>query len=210
MAGALLSIFKRPDQRLVGPAPEDGGLLLDAVLTETIEHEAAMTQFPVEIGADISDHLILRPVTYVFQGAVSDHALHWGTTQYNHTDSTTRHLAAYAILRDIWAAREPFTMRHGFLELEDCVLVSFKPVKDADTSNMLIFEARIQQAIIVETREEAVTEDQVAAGGQAEGSVPPENTGPQTGKPAGTLASGIADAVSDMTASAAEYLEGLF
>jgi hypothetical protein len=158
---------------------------------ETIEHDANMTKHPIELGADISDHVILEPVTYVFQGVVSDHPLKWNTTAYQQFAKETRHLSAYSILRTLHRTREPFTMSHGFLETENAVLLGFRSEKDPAKANVFQFEARIQEAIIVESEEVSITEEMVAAGDQGEGARPPADAGPQTGEPVGTLLSSI-------------------
>lgn len=168
-------IFNQRIQRLIGPAPEQGGLLLDAVMQEEIGHEAIKTAFPIELGAEINDHLIQKPGLYSLRGVVSDHPIKWRHTDYQHADATTRHLSAYAILRDLWNARETFSILTGFLTIETAVLVSFKAEKTAATANTFDFQAQIDEMVIVQTSETAIDSSSTSA--DAEGLVPVQDGG---------------------------------
>ncbi len=165
-------------QRRIGPSPEEGGLELDAVLQEQIGHEAIKTAFPIELGAEINDHLIQRPGLYSMRGFVSDNPILWEHTDYQHAKADTRSLSAYAILRDLWNARETFTILTGFLTLENAVLVAFNAEKTAGTANTFTFDAQIDEMVIVDTGPEtAVTSSDVAP--DAEGAVPEQDAGKQ-------------------------------
>ena len=165
-------------QRLIGPSPEEGGLLLDSVQFEKIGHEAIKTAFPIELGAEIGDHLIQRPGLYSLRGVVSDRPLKWFHTDYQHIDSSTRHLSAYAILRDLWNARETFSITTGFLTIPVAVLVAFESEKTAKTANSFDFVAQIDEMVIVETSETQIDESSVAT--DAAGLVPVQDGGTKT------------------------------
>lgn len=180
--GFKLKIFSPRIQRLLGPDPAEGGLLLDAVLEETIGHEALKTAFPIELGTEINDHLIMKPGLYTMIGTVTDHPILWKHTDYQHGDADTRHLSAYAILRDLWIARELFSIETGFLSIETAVLVAFIAKKTPATAHTFTFNAQVDEMVIVQTQELALSPEDVAAG-QAEGSLPEADAGPQQLQP---------------------------
>jgi hypothetical protein len=164
---SILKLLAKNTQRTIGPTDERG-LLLDAVLRESVTHTSKVTAYPIEKGADISDHIIIEPTSYTMTGSVSDSPMRWKATEYNHTDASTRNLSAYAILRDLHLSRTVFDIEHGFLEMKDCVMVSFISEKDASTANVFRFDATVRQLNIVKTIEVSVTADMVAIGEQAE------------------------------------------
>lgn len=158
-----VTLFNRRIQRLLGPPVSEGGLLLDAVLQEEVAHEAKKTAFPIELGADISDHLILLPGLYSMRGVVTDHPILWKATSYQHSDAKTRHLSAYAILRDLWVSRATFSITTGFLTIDNAALVAFKAVKVAGSANKFDFEAKVDEMPIVSTIEQPVDAASVSA-----------------------------------------------
>lgn len=175
-----LIIFPRR-QRLLGPSLEEGGLLLDAVIEESVQRSFEMTSFPIELGADITDHVIRKPRVYTMTGAVSDHPLYWPTDYFN-TRGSTRHLSAWSILEDLADRREPFNVKGGFLDMPDMVIIDLVPRKTADTGDSLIFDAVLQEALIVETRQVTITQDMVDAGDTGEGSIPEDHRGTTAGE----------------------------
>lgn len=72
---ALTSIFARTPPRIgIG----DEWLTFDAVIEDALEFTVDYTQFPIEIGADASDHGIIRPATQVMTVAISNNPLSTG------------------------------------------------------------------------------------------------------------------------------------
>jgi len=181
---SLLTLFSKSPQSFIGPDPASGGsgLLLDAVLTEQIDHESKVTSFPVEIGADITDHVIIEPSTYRITGIVTDTPIHWSATKYNNSDAKTRSVSAYEILRELWKSRELFSIKTGFLIIKDVVLLSFSTLKDPARASVFQFDAVIQQINIVSSKEATITEAQRATAAAA--ATPEENLGPQQGEDA--------------------------
>ncbi len=208
---SVVTLLQRRPQRLLGPSPEEGGLLIDAVLEEAIALEADYTTHPIEIGAEITDHVIPKPGVYTLTGVVSDHPLKWFTTSYQHGDSRIRHLSAYAILRDLFATQQLFDIEQtGYLDLEDVFLAGFTSKKDASLAHTFRFEATVVQIIVVETKERKITADMVDAGTQAEQVIEPEPGGQINGEET-TLLKDIKDAIAGGAKSAfesiAEYFE---
>jgi hypothetical protein len=55
-----------------GSGVQIGGMTLDATLVETHQFTAAVTDYEVEDGSVITDHIHLKPVTLLIEGVVSD------------------------------------------------------------------------------------------------------------------------------------------
>ena len=155
---SLITLFSHKPQRLLGPAAEDGGLPLDAVLTESIEHNSKVTEFPIEIGADINDHVIAEPEVYVMTGIVSDTPITWGSTTYESTSQATRSLSAYEILQKLWLAGTVFSIKTGYLEIQDVVIQKFSTAKDTSRASVFEFSATIKKLNLVSIgADEAIT-----------------------------------------------------
>lgn len=75
-------------------------VLFDASLDENYTTEVTPTEFPVEGGAIISDHLIRKPFELPFKGIISDHPL--GTEGANLAEGAT--VAASALLPPLGVA----------------------------------------------------------------------------------------------------------
>lgn len=179
---SLITLFSKGPQSFIGPDPAEGGdgLLLDAVLSEQLEHEAKVTSFPIEIGADINDHVIIEPQTYSLTGIVTDTPIHWSATSYQHGDAKTRSTSAYGILQALWKSREVFSVKTGFSTLDDVVLLKFSTIKDPIRASVFQFDAVIQQLNLVSRKEVTITEEQRDAAAAA--ATPEESSGHQQGE----------------------------
>jgi hypothetical protein len=154
--GDLLRLTFGPGvQRLLGPPvggpPGESGVLLDAVLKEEVEHDAEVTEFPIEIGAAINDHVIVRPPIYVMTGVVTDTPHRFPQTNYGQSDDSSRSSAAWAMLVALHARALPFEITTNFQVYGDMVIQNLKSKKDAATRNVITFEARLRQLNIVST-----------------------------------------------------------
>lgn len=200
---SIVTLIAPKKQRVLGPITDEGGLKLDAVLQEAFEIEVDVTQYPIEKGADISDHAIVKPAIYTLTGVVTDNPLKWSSTSYQHSDSRVRHLSAFAILRDLANNQQLFDLEAtGFLPLENCVLAGFHSEKDAVKAHTFNFDAIVKVINVVETEVVAITADMVAAGDQAEAATDVQDAGPQSPVEQTTLLndiiSGVTNAVSGL------------
>lgn len=193
----LSLITSTHEQRRIGPPqlgpPGESGVLLDAVIEEGIDHGVSVTSFPVELGADISDHAILEPQRYTMRGVVSDIPITWRSTEYEHIDAKTRSLSAYALLRDLQIAREPFAIETGFLRYESMVIERLTASKDTSRENHFDFSAQLIQVRIVENQVSVITPEQLQEGQAREQGGPVADKGRQSGQPTTSLAVDIVD-----------------
>jgi hypothetical protein len=194
---SILSLLSREPQRLLGPSPEEGGLLIDAVITESFKKESDVTMFPIELGAEISDHIIPKPAEYVMKGIISDHPMQWRFTKYASLDSSIRHLSAFSILLELMTSRQVFDIKNtGYLDLDDVVITGITSQKTAQTTNELNFEATLRVLNIVSTSIVPVTPGMVAVNTPAEGQTPEAAGGAApTAPPTSSLASDILGAL---------------
>ncbi len=173
--GDLLRLTFGPGiQRFLGPPvggpPGESGIFLDAVLKEEVEHDAEITEFPVEFGAAINDHVIVKPPIYVMTGVVTDTPHRFAGTDYGQSDDSSRSAAAWAQLVAVQARALPFTLRDtNFQVYDDMVIQNLKSKKDKLTRNVIIFEARLRQLHIVSTTPPAPDSDTLSEGQAASG-----------------------------------------
>ena len=100
-----------------------GGIVLDAVISETTTSNVRVTRNPVELGADINDHAIIEPKEYSLEAVVSDSPLFGvgsgdlvttsGFFGSSSDDSRTRSQAAFDALIALQESREPISIQTG-------------------------------------------------------------------------------------------------
>lgn len=160
-------------------APTLGGgespLTFDAVLEDTLSTKIDYTQFPIEIGADASDHGIIRPMEYTLRGAVSNNVLTPGLTDFiggglsnffdNGVASTiaglsagflagsnqTRAGSALTTLIGLQYQRIPFDVDAVDVQLKNMVITSITRQRDPENENALEFVAELQELPLLNT-----------------------------------------------------------
>lgn len=144
------------------------GYELDVAVSEDHSFEADVTEHPVEIGADVSDHVRARPVTVTIEGIVSDtpiggiadrrgdrladvgvitvsaSAAGPGPLQFKPSDDM---LAWFDAMRE---RREPVEIRTSLRTYENMMLRSLSIPRSATNGDALRFTATFVQIIIVE------------------------------------------------------------
>lgn len=94
---SLTSIFAKNAPRI---GMGDEWITFDAVIEDALEFTVDYTQFPIELGADATDHGIIRPATQVMTVSVSNNPLSFGFASSaigfvsNFIDSAAGQLAA--------------------------------------------------------------------------------------------------------------------
>ena len=140
-----------------------GGIILDAVISESTVSNVRVTRNPIELGADINDHAIIEPKEYNLEAVVSDSPLFGvgsgtlitdsGFFGSSSTDSKTRSQAAYDALIAIQEAREPIDLQTGLKQYSNMLLSNITVNQDKDTSNAIFFTAKLIEVIIARTEE---------------------------------------------------------
>lgn len=164
-----------------------GGIVLDAVISETTTSNVRVTRNPVELGADINDHAIIEPKEYSLEGVVTDSPLiGLGAIQQigslftssgffgaSSEDSRTRSQAAFDSLIAIQEAREPITIQTGLKQYDNMLISNITVTQDKDKSRAIFFTAKLTEIILTSTQEIEFPQDSLLADGtQQQGSSP--------------------------------------
>jgi hypothetical protein len=162
--GLFSLIFGSKRRVRIGNAVSDdflpiGAVQLDASLNETHSGSVDVTQHPVEEGADITDHVRIKPETLSITGIVSNTPLIFLASL---RESPTRAEEAYEKLRDILRTREPISVITTLRQYENMVLTSMQTNRDASTGNVVNVTLNFQEIIIASS--ETVAAPEPAAG----------------------------------------------
>lgn len=141
-------------------------VVLDAVIVERFDDEYQATTNPVELGAEITDHVIKLPKRYSMDAVVSNTPLggaafeQLGDTIVDGVtgfvgDSTgtglTRAQQAYRSLVLIGDTLEPIDVQTGLDLKRNLIIERISSARNKDTSGALFFTMDLRQVIIVET-----------------------------------------------------------
>lgn len=131
------------------------GYELDVAVNEDHSFESEVTEHPVEIGADIADHVRARPITVTLEGIVSDTpigALAERRQQFTLVNGEAFALPseeALAFLLALRDAREPVTIQTSLRSYESMMLQSLQVPRSASNGEALRFTATFVQVVIV-------------------------------------------------------------
>lgn len=118
-----------------------GTVLLDAVLSEEHNFRARVTNYPIENGTFVSDHVIKDPFTLTISGIVSDTPLNIFTLGF-------RSDAAFQRLIDIYERRERISVVTGIRTYVDMIITSLNVPRDLSTGQSLTFNIELQKVIL--------------------------------------------------------------
>jgi len=125
-----------------------GELLIDAVIKETHELRANISEHPTEKGESFCDHVQTMPIHLQIEGIISSTPLTMiGTSVLNSLISDVQNLAdaAYKKLEDIFLKREPITIATTLKEYPDMVLESLTVERGGGFLSSLHFKASAKQ-----------------------------------------------------------------
>lgn len=111
---------------------------LDCSINESHAADSEVTQHPVEKGADITDHVRLKPLVVQMEGLVSDATF---------PPQAGRWRDAYRKLMTLRDQAKPFTLVTALREYTDMVLVSLTFPRDIGSADSLKFSATLQQVV---------------------------------------------------------------
>jgi hypothetical protein len=115
-----------------------GGIFLDATLTEDHQYNSRVTNYPVEDGRIISDHIINDPETVQITGIVTD-------TPLAILSSFNRSIAAFNRLIEIHRNRERITVVTGIKVYTDMVMTGLQVPRNVATGQSLTFVIDLQK-----------------------------------------------------------------
>lgn len=165
-----------------------GGIQLDAVISESHTNEVSLTNNPVELGADITDHAIIQPKKVNVVAQVSDTPL--GLAAFGQIvdlvtglfgtstgENLTRSNAAYNAMVQLQEAREPIELQTRLKLYTNMVITNIRVVQDKDTSRIVRMNIDLQEVLITESEIVQLSEDQLQEGSAREQGSPAEKTG---------------------------------
>jgi len=146
-------------------------LTFDAILEDTLSFEAETTEYPIESGANVSDHIIIKPTKWKLKGIHGNKAISPQATDFIGGALTSalgiesgvaglaaglsagllsgsdgsRASAALIGLLDLMVNRESFDVDAGDIQLKNMVLLKITRVKNPQNEDALEFEAELQE-----------------------------------------------------------------
>jgi hypothetical protein len=138
------------------------GYEIDVAVREDHSFESEVTEHPVEVGADVTDHVRARPITVTLEGIVSDTPI--GDMAQRRQEFTLVDGEAFAIpseealafLLAIRDAREPVPIQTSLRSYESMMLQSLQIPRSADNGEALRFTATFVQVILVTNQRSVV------------------------------------------------------
>lgn len=140
-----------------------GGIELDAVINETHTSEVEVTSNPVELGADITDHSIIKPKRIQITAQVSDTPLGLaalgqivdnvtGLFGSSTSENITRSTAAYSAIIQLQESREPIDIQTKLKLYSNMIITNVSVTQDKDTSRIVLMNISAQEVRIVKTK----------------------------------------------------------
>ena len=126
----------------------NGSMTLDASVEEAHEVTATITKHPIEFGANISDHMIVEPRSFILKGRISNAPLRTYSGDVL-TGATNRAAQAWYELQSLMFEKASVTIDAGLKQYENLVLESLRSAQDWKTSGVLDFEAVFREIFIV-------------------------------------------------------------
>jgi hypothetical protein len=124
---------------------ELGSLTLDASLSESHQKDAEVTEHPVELGADISDHFRPKQDQLQIEGVVSN-------TPLRGTADSARAQTAYETLVRLRKTGQMLTVVTPLESYENMALISLVVPRDPKLGEVLKFTASLKQVTIVQSQ----------------------------------------------------------
>lgn len=152
-----------------------GGVIsFDAVVEDTLEASVTYSAFPLEIGANASDHGIIQPITWTITGLASNNPLGIDPSQttgfltnffdipglsaiaglaagFLSGSNETNAGATLQLLLGLMYLREPFDIDAVDVQLSNMVITNISRTKDASNENGLEFTAELMELPLIST-----------------------------------------------------------
>jgi len=171
----MFDILKGKKRVVIQRSDADTGtyLVVEVAKSESHNMSATATQFPVENGVNISDHIINKGVVYELSGLISDDPISFlqeGTISrfkapfvdneqvYSSVVSSTRTFAkdspsknAFYLLNVLYYTKVPVNIITDLTRYKNMVMESLTVPRDQETSRALKFEARFREVLVAQS-----------------------------------------------------------
>lgn len=144
-----------------------GELIVDLSLKQEIRYSNKLTEFPIESGANITDHVITRPTKLILQGRIVENTfdivgnvqqitnLFTGNIVNNISNFargvSVKQTTAYQILQTLWQNKSLVTVTFKLDTFEDMVIEDLSFTSDSSTLDNLAFDitlVQVKQAMV--------------------------------------------------------------
>jgi hypothetical protein len=181
--GGIASIGLAFAAKLLGASPsfrKIGPITAPCTISEHHDDDLEVSDHPVELGAEVSDHAFKRPVRV---GVV----IGWGAGLLLPLS------LIYQQLLDLQASAKPFDIVTGKRSYKNMVIASIAVTTDVDSENILLIRLSCREVIIVQTQ--VTTMPPAANQASPQSTAAPQNSGTVQTAPAATVPSGGALAI---------------
>ena len=187
---SVKSVFSLPALSIIDD------IKVDTTIDEQYEDALEITDHPVQVGAQISDHSFKRPMELRLRcgwsdanssaaiGAISNFLTGSNSSTSTSGEFTGGSMAAsdyvagvYSQLLQLQETRDTFSVTTGLRVYDDVLLTSIRVRRDVTTSSALMVEATMRQVILVDTQTATVPPQADQATPQATADT--VNAGPQ-------------------------------
>lgn len=127
------------------------GYAIDAALSEDHDHEAEVTEFPVEQGGNVTDHVRIKPIVVQIKGCVSNTPI-GEVARLRTSVSLEPAEEALAFLQATFEAAKEIRIETSIKTYDNMIMESLSLPQSSDTGESLMFSASFRQVIIEENR----------------------------------------------------------
>ncbi len=153
----LIGIGSKPkatvyDGILIARTTSLDGLEFDASISENHSSEVEYPTHPVEFGADINDHRIIKPRKFTMNGIIANFQL-IDFKQFSNEDASAldRMQVGWQTLIELQTTGDPFEVISLLDILSNMQILTITTSQNKDSASWLDFTATLQEIIITET-----------------------------------------------------------
>ena len=153
-------LFGAPVRVRIGVGASDeflpaGSIEFDASITETHDSENDITQFPVEVGADITDHIRPQPERITINGIVTNTPIAFLAGV---TTSPTRAEEAYAKIKSMRDNGDLVSVVTSLRQYDNMAIESFSTLRDSQNGNVVNTTITLREIFLAQTATVAAPE----------------------------------------------------
>ena len=127
-------------------SPTYGTYIFDVTFKESHSFTNAITQNPVQSGANVSDHVYQQPILFTWDVGVSDCLASVIRGQFS--SASKRSVSAFQVLQELWKTAEALTVTTAFATYDNMVIKSFVAIRDKTTMTAMRATVVLQQIIV--------------------------------------------------------------
>lgn len=129
-----------------------GIIEIDSIVEESVTIESEITEYPVEAGANVNDHVIIKPAEFLMKGVVSDSSNYYiydtSTIKDRFVGDVSKSKVVWEQLLKLQAERQPFVLIQNLKSYSNVLITSLSTSQDKDTSRALFFTAALKEVIL--------------------------------------------------------------